>query len=241
MFELKQLRPRVFHLKFDSSRELSLAFVRYTEFYESKYDHIRENKFTLVQQMGAYCREYLKDNNADWTYGSDWGGFNVPVSVIKQVHDLGILDFNHYDHIMIGVHDMIMCETLNKSAYLIGTSSINDSLLHHEMTHAMFYLDDVYRNACTKLINLVSDELLAALVDAMNKQNYPTKVAIDEIQAYITTGEAGFFDHIKEQKELNVLRAKLRELHQKTYPVFFPQSKQKPKKKKILKKKKNRN
>lgn len=211
----------MYHLYFDDARELSMAFFRYTEFYESKYDQIRGKKFTWVQQMGFYCREYLQDNNADWSYGSDWGGFNIPLSVIKQVHDLGIPDPNHYDSLMIAIHDMVFCDSLGKETYLVGTSSSTEkSLLRHELTHAMFHIDEEYRKESTLIIESAPRKLEDALKEVLRNANYPDKVHIDEIQAYITTGEGGHFDDV-EENGLEELRSCLRALHKKTYKKFY--------------------
>jgi hypothetical protein len=154
MFTLRKVRSQVYHLSFDSSRELAMTFVRYTEFYESKYDHIRECQFTLVQQMSAYCQEHLKNKDADWSYCSDWRGFNIPVGVISEVHDLGILDPNHYDSFMKGVAEMIDADSMGKPAYLIGTASAGSiDLLRHELTHAMYYVDAEYRRNVNRFLS----------------------------------------------------------------------------------------
>lgn len=226
MFSVKQIRPKVYHLEFDSWREMSMTFVRYQEFYESKYDNIRDSKFTLVQQMGAYNREYLEDNDATWTYCSDWGGYNIPAEVIKQVHDLGIPDPNHYDSLMLGIYGMIMCDTFNKKAYIIGThidedEKLSESMLKHEMTHAMWYTNDEYREKALAIIDSVSEDLREALIDALAKQNYPRKTALDEINAYLTTGTCGYFDLIENQDELDEMTRLLKKLHREYYDKFI--------------------
>lgn len=212
MFSLIEIRPQVFHLRFDSRRELGMAFLRYTEFYESKYDHLREHKFTLVQQQSAYCRDHLGSPDADWSYTSDWSGYNIPASVIKDVHDLGIPDPNHYDALMAGVYGMIQGATLGKKAYLIGTTTDAEvSTLNHELTHAMYYLDDAYSSAAGDLIYKSPARIL--LEKALYKAGYPRKVAVDEIQAYLTTGKYTAFDELECQGEIAELKAKLSSLH----------------------------
>lgn len=197
-----------------------MAFVRYTEFYESKYDWIRDSRFTLVEQMSAYCREYLKDEDATWSYTSDFSGFNFPADVIKHVHQLGIPDPNHYDSLMLGIYGLMHARAQGKPAYIIGTCSGDDATLDHEMTHAMWYIDDEYREIALKAINACSQELRDSVVNALAEQNYPAKVAFDELNAYVTTGEAGFFDGVKQQEELDSLRASLRKLHRERFKKF---------------------
>jgi hypothetical protein len=214
MFSLTQIRPRVFHLKFNDSREMSMTFFRYTEFYESKYDSIRGHKFTMAQHMGLYCREYLKNNNLDWTYCTDWGGYNIPVDIIKQVHDMGILDPNHYDSFMYSIYHMIMSQTQNKSAYLIGTyGEKKDSLLKHEMAHAMFYVDTNYKKEVTDLIQRTDQNLIKSLYKILSDQNYPAKVLDDELQAYLTTGDYGWFKKFSRKKDFKSFESKMRKIY----------------------------
>lgn len=226
MFSVKQIRPRVFHLEFDSWRELSMTFVRYQEFYESKYDNIRDSRFTLVQQMGAYCREYLKCNDSTWSWTSDWSGFNIPAETIKQVHDLGIPDPNHYDSLMLGIYGMIMCETFNMNAYIIGTyidkknKKLEASMLRHEMTHAMYYINNDYRNKVVDALSAIDEKLRQDLIKALSDQNYPPKTALDEINAYLTTGTMGYFTKIKDQNGLRKLTKQLKKLHLDHYDSF---------------------
>lgn len=224
MFTLRKVRSQVYHLSFDSSRELAMTFVRYTEFYESKYDHIRECQFTLVQQMSAYCQEHLKNKDAGWTYCSDWSGFNIPVSVISDVHELGILDPNHYDSFMKGIQEMIDCDTLGMPAYLIGTATTAAiETLRHELTHAMYYVDKEYRRYVIRAISSASSGLLFQLGQCLFSANYPSKVHADEINAYIATGEGCLFENVPERfaKELESLRTELIKLHEDYYEAFY--------------------
>jgi len=206
-----------------------MTFVRYQEFYESKYDHIRDSRFTLVEHMGAYRREYLENNDELWCYPTDWAGYNLPASVIKQVHDLGIPDPNHYDSLMLGIYGMIMCETMGKAAYIIGTyvhegedENAGALTMKHELTHALFATNDEYREKVLEIINSVSVELREKLIGILAKNNYPRKTALDEINAYLTTGGGGYFDHVEDElPEFDDLKASLKKLHKIYYTKFM--------------------
>lgn len=226
MFTLKKIRDQVYHLQFENSRELSMLFWRYQEFYESQFDHIRERSFTLIDHIEAYVRIYKEDPVGEWTYPSDWGGYNIPLEVVKQLIDNGIPDPNFYDDMMCGLCGYMTADSQGKPSYLIGTTmpeddSQQDLFLRHEKTHAMFYVNEGYRNTTTKLIDSVSQGLKDELFECLKKQNYPEKTMIDEIQTYVTTGEGGFFDGVLRQTELDNLRTELRAVWRETYPEFY--------------------
>ena len=238
MFSLTKVRDGVYHLEFESPRELGMTFVRYQEFYESQYDHIREKSFSLVEQMGTYVRLQNKDENSDWSYPNDWGGYNIPAEVIKQCIDAGIPDPNFYDAFMKGVYHFIMADCNHGKAYLIGTyleevdedateedlekkAAKEEGYFKHEMTHAMFYLVPEYKEACLEFLGAIDNDLRKELFAAIYEHGYPEKVTLDEIQAYITTGEAGYFDEVKNQNGLDILRNQLRSLWREHYPTFY--------------------
>jgi hypothetical protein len=225
ILSVEQIRPQVFHIHADSRRELGMLFLRYTEFYESKYDHIRGNKFTLVQQMSAYCREHLLSPDADWSYTTDWSGYNFPAEVIKQVHDLGIPDPNHYDSLMYGLYGMIESETVGKPAYVIGTSDCSKgTTLNHELAHAMYYLDKEYKDWVHRILDYYTFRItVRKMGQCLSYANYPEKVHADEIQAYVTTGEGEMFKSLEGDStlELKGLRADLAKAHAQHFPKFM--------------------
>ncbi len=217
MFRLQEIRPQVFHLQFYSRRELGMTFLRYTEFYESKFDHIRGQKFTLVEQMAAYTKDSGKD---DWTYTTDWSGYNIPTSVIHEVRTLGIRDHNHYDSLMDAVFELIQAQTLGKPSYLIGTStSAEVSTLDHELTHALWYLNQKYRDS---VIIAMGDHLdaMSLLTDKLVEAGYPDKVIWDEINAYLTTGLHDSFWEV-DRELLLPLQRDLQRLHSEYFPEFM--------------------
>jgi hypothetical protein len=224
ILSLKQIRPQVFHIECASRRELGMLFLRYTEFYESKYDHIRGQRFTLVEQQQVYCREHLGSADANWTYTTDWSGYNIPARTIDEVHSLGIPDPNHYDSLMAGIYGMIKAEALGKEAYLIGTTKgCPVETLRHELTHALFCLNQDYRGDASAIIH--SCGVLGHLCQILFDGNYPDKVHTDEINAYLTTGDAFFnvsdYEFLQHTEAYKMTKAALVELHQKYFMEFM--------------------
>jgi hypothetical protein len=228
MFTFRKLRDRLYELQFDDRYELCMAFLRYEEFYESpKY---AGRKFTLAEYMSWYVKNYGKDGG--FSYPFDWAGFNMPADTIKKVHEMGIDDPNHYDSLMLAVYRMISAQCDN--AYLIGVTK-GGNVGDHEITHAMYCIDDVYRNGCIGIIIDANSIVVNKLERIMGMMGYGHSSYLDEMQAYITTDDGSpwvksndkyFVEITAALAEVNALpacqelKAKLKEHHSKFFPGF---------------------
>jgi hypothetical protein len=212
MFSFKRLRQRLYELRFDDRYEMCMTFLRYQEFYESpRYE---KRKFTLAEYMAWYAKAQSKDNL--FTYPGDWGGFNIPADTIKKVQALGIDDPNHYDALMKYIYTVISSQC--DDAYLIGVT--HDARIDmHETTHAMWHIDEQYRNECLGILHEADQDLVSLLKETLFKRGYTEVTALDEVQTYLTTGDALFKDH-KKAPGYRALQRKLKEIHSKHYPIF---------------------
>lgn len=230
MFELKKIRNGIYHISFDTNKDLALSFFRYQEYYESPFEKIHNKNFTLIEHINEYVKNYQTEKGL-WTYWNDWGGFNIPAHIIKEVHDNGIKDYNHYDSLMDGIYGLAMGDAKSSRAYLIGTSKTFTSgiknysetkYLKHELTHAMFYLNEEYSNNVKIILGEAtanySNSLWKFLYKAL-RDSYADNVIEDEINAYITTGEGEYFKKLPKKltKQMNLLRKKLKALHKKEF------------------------
>lgn len=214
VFSLKKLRKQVYEIRFDDAHEMCMAFLRYQEFYESP--RFVGCKFTIAQFMSWYVKSQSK--NGTFSYPQDWGGFNLPIDVIARVRALGIDDPNHYDSLMHFIHDTIKAEC--DDAYLIGLQK-SGVLDKHEMTHAMFAVDDNYRQEVLKVINdLARWRLIENLQAELMNNGYAEVTTRDEINAYITTGDHGFFEIFHDDPEYKELSKELMRIHDTYYPAF---------------------
>lgn len=212
MFTFRKLRDRLFELRFDDQHEMCMTFLRYQEFYESP--RYVGRKFTLAEFMSWYVKEQSKDGS--FSYPSDWGGFNLPVDIITQVHKLGIDDPNHYDALMWSLSRIISAQC--DGAYLIGVGKTAE-LDEHEMTHAMFHIVDKYRDDVLSVLTkhaVLVDKLKAILLN----NGYAEVTGLDEVNAYVTTGDHGFFKKHKKSYAYRQLAQQLKALHKKHYPAF---------------------
>jgi len=218
MFKFSKLREGVYELRFNDSFQMCMTFLRYQEFYESPRYH--DKKFTIAEFMTWYSKEQGEDGHFSYASG-DWGGFNIPVEVIKQVFDMGLEDPNQYDQLMYAIYRLIKMET--REAYLIGV--MDDGVLDvHEMTHAMFYLDHSYRDRCLGIIHMTDPELLDLMREVLFAKGYTEKTFYDEVQAYLTEGGKIFEKSEKLEPfegRFQDLQAKLKAVHDEHYPRFI--------------------
>lgn len=214
MFAFKKLRDRLYELRFDDQHEMCMTFLRYQEFYESP--RYVGRKFTLAEYMSWYVKDQNKDGV--FSYPQDWGGFNIPVDIIGQVHDMGIDDPNHYDSLMLAVYRTIRAQC--DSAYLIGVTK-DAKLDAHEVTHAMFHIDEEYHeNVMSVLTDPTYGVILPKLKSILLNRGYADVTVLDEVNAYVTTGDHGFFKEYRKLAGYRGLMMELKALHVEAYPKF---------------------
>ena len=117
MYQLKEILPHVYHVRFESRYQLAMHFLRAQEYYESpKY---RGKLFTLVDFMEWYSGEY---GEGAFTYPLDWSGFNCPDWVLAAIYEDELEDENKYDRRMRELYFGIPEANADATFYLIGTS-----------------------------------------------------------------------------------------------------------------------
>lgn len=153
--------------------------MRIQEFYESNIPSIRNNYFTLERFMDCYA-----DHFGNFSYCTDWIGFNLPGHVITKfytifAHDLLIKEQN--------LHSLIHQHVTTPKFYVIGTATSDRSVINHELAHALYYLCPSYKLEITGLIGALSKTTLAHITKVLLDGGYAQEVIFDEIQAYLAT------------------------------------------------------
>lgn len=169
----------IYLLTGESQYNVSSTFMRIQEFYESPLEEIRGHFFTLEQFMDRYAEEY-----GDFSYTSDWDGYNVPGHVVRQFFEL----FNgHFLKKEIKLKNLLSEPLHSKEPfYIIGI--YDEGEFAHEMSHAFYYLYPEYKEACDKLTNSLPPKVLATLKQTIKDWGYYHEdVMMDEIQAYMGT------------------------------------------------------
>jgi hypothetical protein len=176
MLKVKQQKYNSVWVSADSQEELTITFMRFSEFYESPNSSFKNNIFTIGQLKNWYSLTYGAD-----TYHKDWTGFNIPSSVLipfKQglfdpliEEERSFLDLFKYRY---------------DNFYIIGAQ--NDSVLRHELAHALYASSIKYRNSIDTYILKHKSDLKKTSKYIIDK-GYCKEVLNDELQAYITDNE----------------------------------------------------
>jgi hypothetical protein len=202
-YKLVNLKNGAYLVKFENNYDMNLTFLRAQEFQESP--KWAGKQFTFVEFFDWYIREYQPETG-NFTYASDWAGFNLPVETIRKVlHNfLGTREWNLYDQ--------TMCNILGKikepKAYLISSRKYDKprmiKTLKHELTHALYYLNDEYRDKVDVQIGNIKLSKWNKIKKLIIKKGYNECVVNDEFNAYITTdtgsrlGQGWFKDYEKD-------------------------------------------
>ena len=184
------ISPGVIHLTTDDQYELSSAFMRIQEFYESA-NGLRGKFFTLEECMDVYAKNQKKKA---FTYTSDWAGFNVPGHVVDEFIKKFRKDFLEKEKVMFDLLAEKLKEDDGKHDgryYLIGTYACLDSTsyIYHEHCHALWYMYPKFKRESMKVIRKLPLEFRKTLKEALVRDGYDTSVLEDETNAYLATSD----------------------------------------------------
>jgi hypothetical protein len=207
IFKLEKVKDHIYHLEFEKQYDLCMTFLRYQEFLECPNPNFNCKPFTLAKYMAWYTKE-----NGKFTYPEDWGGYNISISIIREVQKLGITDPNMYDSLMSGIADIID----DDAGYLIGSYIGGDSY-EHEMVHGEYFVNDEYRNAVNQIIKDMNPDLYKKLAHRLVESGYSVSdhIIFDEINAYAVTGDDEFGLIVK-GKEYKRVKKELKALYKNT-------------------------
>ena len=221
--ELYHCGDHIWAVKADSSHTRAMVFLRSQEFYESSFDEIISKQFKFSRFMDIYKQQYGKQ---EFTYGSDWSGFNIPSTILEEcMFNVEEDDINTYDKIMLSIISTIKESEGNHNYYLLGVDELSNSLLEHEFAHAMWFTLPEYKSAMTQLNNECDKVVKDSMFKCITEYGYADHVLPDELQAYMSTG-LGF-----KMKEINIdnideWMKKYREIFEKFYSEsLYPEPK----------------
>ena len=135
--------------------------------------HFHGRIFTLEQYMDWYVAE-----NGAFTYFQDWSGFNVPSTAFQPFYEGKFDPLTRKEERLLGLFG-----NLQGRFYVIGIfDGGKKGTLTHELAHALFFIDDDYRQAVREAMRGYDT---SALERQLAKEGYARHVIPDEVQAYI--------------------------------------------------------
>jgi hypothetical protein len=185
----------IYLLRFRTQYELAATFLRVQEHYESPHFHGRV--FSLEQYMDWYAARY-----GNFTYFQDWSGFNVPSTALEPFYQGKFEPLSEKERRLLRLF-----KNLRGRFYLIGVydGGVKSSLTH-ELAHALYFTDAVYRQKVRAALGKFDTSALARRIE---KAGYARHVVPDEVQAYLV-GSSSRLGMVS--RELAPLRRKLRSL-----------------------------
>lgn len=190
-FEITEKALNVYLALFNTRYDLCMSFIRIQEFYESPNDSFRGKFFTLEDYIDWYS--FQDGENGAFKYATQWSGFNIPGKFLQEW--IKIYSIHRMRDKEIELLDKLRPFSKNgyDSLYLIGACREDEShkdTIEHELAHAMYTLDESYKNECERLLAEISIDVREKYIQILKKVGYADNVLNDEMQAYLSTGES---------------------------------------------------
>ena len=168
----RRIARGIYLLRFRTQYDLTSTFLRVQEHYESP--KFSGRIFTLEEYMDWYAAEH----EDTFSYYEDWTGYNVPSSAFQPFHD------GKFDPLSEKEKQLLrLFKGLRGRFYVIGIFDADQGKsLTHELAHALYFIDDEYREAVRAAMRGYDT---SALARKLAKAGYARHVIRDEKQAYI--------------------------------------------------------
>lgn len=178
--EFEEIAPNVIHVQMNSRIPLCRTFMRFQEHYESPYPNIKGKIFS----RNMFKETYKKDRKADhFTYYTDWAGFNVPSYVFEPFYE------GKFDPLLVCEQKLLdgLEQYRGKKFYVIGSSLQDKGTIEHELSHALWYTNDEYREAQEEILEQMTPKSREAIRKWLLDMGYCEDVVLDETCAYTVT------------------------------------------------------
>jgi len=188
-FEITEKAPNVYLALFHIRYDLCMSFIRIQEFYESPNDSFRGKFFTLEDYIDWYS--FQEGAKGEFKYATQWSGFNIPGIVLQEW--IKIYSIHRMRDKEIELLDKLrpFSKKGYDNLYLIGAckeDKKHEATIEHELSHAMYTLDESYRNECERLLAEISVDKKNRYIKILRTAGYADNVLNDEMQAYLSAG-----------------------------------------------------
>lgn len=184
--ELYHCGDHIWAIKSPDSDTRALMFMRPQEFYESSFEEIIGKQFKVSDFVNIYKQHYGKQQ---FTYGSDWSGFNIPSNILEEcMFNIPEDEINNWDKLMLSTINTIKEVEGDHNYYLLGVDELSNHLLEHEFAHAMYFTLPEYKAEMTKMNSECDPTVKDMMCKCITEYGYADHVLPDELQAYMSTG-----------------------------------------------------
>ena len=184
--ELFHCGDHIWAIKSPDSHTRALMFMRPQEFYESSFEEIIGKQFKVSDFVNIYKQHYGKQQ---FTYGSDWAGFNIPSNILEEcMFNIPEDEINNWDKLMLSAINTIKEIEGEHNYYLLGVDELSNRLLEHEFAHAMWFTLPDYKSEMSKLNDECDPVVKDMMCKCITEYGYADHVLPDELQAYMSTG-----------------------------------------------------
>lgn len=210
-----KLEYPIFHVQYTNRWPLTMAFCRMQEHYESPNADFRKTPFSWEEYMDWYAKTFGKGN---FTYSSDWYGFNVPSHIVMDFAHLFPAKTHREQMLVAGLFQALDKYDRSWAAkfhqrqfkfYVIGTyrkdPDKGGSTLAHEVHHGVLHCDAQYEQ---EVLAIVKKHRCPKMMKALKDMGYGPNTMDDELHAYALTGYRGVLG--TKSKIMETLKAELR-------------------------------
>ena len=184
--ELYHCGDHIWAIKSPDNHTRALMFMRPQEFYESSFEEIISKQFKVSNFVDIYKQHYGKK---EFTYGSDWSGFNIPSTILEDcMFNIPEDEINNWDKLMLSIINIIKEKEGDHNYYLLGVDELSNRLLEHEFAHAMYFTLPEYKDEMSKMNDECDPNVRDMMYKCITEYGYADHVLPDELQAYMSTG-----------------------------------------------------
>jgi len=184
--ELYHCGDHIWAIKSPDDYTRALMFMRPQEFYESSFEEIISKQFKVSDFVNIYKQHYGKQQ---FTYGSDWAGFNIPSNILEEcMFNIPEDEINNWDKLMLSAINTIKEIEGGHNYYLLGVDELSNRLLEHEFAHAMYFTLPEYKAEISKMNDECDPIVKDMMYKCITEYGYADHVLPDELQAYMATG-----------------------------------------------------
>ena len=153
-----------------------------SEFYESPYDQIRNQQFSIEDFLYTYMSEKGKIN-----YFSYWDAYNIPGETVDSFIKTFEFQLTIAEKELLKI--IFSYINSNEPYYLISALNGKKSDFEHELCHAKYKLDPVYKKKVRSIVEKIPKRLFKQFKNNLIEFGYANddEIIVDEINAYLST------------------------------------------------------